>query len=112
MINYKKWDIVLVPFPFIDLKTTKQRPALVISPDEYNLAGDMIIAFITSQLNVAKKPGDCLIKEWQKARLPKPSMIRMKFATISQSIIIKKLGRLTNKDIKNYQKVLIDFLSK
>ena len=112
MINYKKWDIVLVPFPFTDLKTTKQRPALVISPDKYNLGGDVIIVFITSQLNVLKKSGDYLIKEWQEARLPKPSMIRMKFATISQSIIIKKLGRLTDKDIKNYQKVLIDFLSR
>jgi mRNA interferase MazF len=112
MINYKKWDIVLVPFPFTDLKTTKQRPALVISPDKYNLGGDVIIVFITSQLNVLKKSGDYLIKEWQEARLPKPSMIRMKFATISQSIIIKKLRRLTDKDIKNYQKVLIDFLSR
>jgi mRNA interferase MazF len=112
MINYKKWDIVLVRFPFTDLKTTKQRPALIISPDKYNLGGDVIIVFITSQLDVAKRPGDYLIKEWQEARLPKPSMIRMKFATISPSIVIKKLGRLTNKDIKNYQNVLIDFFSK
>ncbi len=109
---YNKWDIILVPFPFTDLKTTKKRPALVISPNLYNKGPDIIIAFITSQLDGNKRLGDYLIKEWGDAKLPKPSMIRMKFATIDQSIVVKKLGKLTAPDIKSFQKQLIQFLTR
>ena len=49
--TYKKWDIILVPFPFTDLKAVRKRPALIISPDEYNEKLDVVIAFITSKLD-------------------------------------------------------------
>ena len=108
-MNYKKWDIILVPFPFTDLKTTKKRPALIISPNEYNDKLDVIIAFITSKLDLEYRIGDYKIKEWKKSSLPKPSMLRMKFATIDKSIIIKTLGILSANDVKEYQKLLVDF---
>lgn len=111
MINYNRWDILLVPFPFTDLTSTKKRPALVISPDEYNLRKDLIIIFITSHLTVDKKAGDYRIKEWAKSNLPKPSMIRMKFATIDQSMVIKKIGKLSKKDIQEFHKILTKFFS-
>ena len=108
---YKKWDIVLVPFPFTDLTTIKRRPALIISPDEYNTNSDIVIAFVTSNLNVDCRMGDYKIEHWQEADLPKPSMIRIKFATIDKSIVIKRLGRIVENDQQNFQKVLIDFFS-
>lgn len=111
MIPYKKWDIILVPFPFTDLSTIKKRPALIISPDSYNDGLDFVIAFITSKIDAKERLGDYQIKYWQKANLPKPSMLRMKFATIDKRIIVKKLGSLTPKDIALYQKELIDFFS-
>ena len=49
----------------------------------------IIIAFITSRISGKQKLGDYLIQNWQKANLPKPSIIRMKFATIDKGIIIK-----------------------
>ena len=110
-MNYNKWEIVLVPFPFTDLKTTKKRPALIISPDEYNKKLDVIIAFITSKLDLEYRVGDYRIQEWEKSNLPKPSMLRMKFATIDKSIIIKKLGKLSEKDVKEFRKLLIDFFA-
>ncbi|NIR51113.1 type II toxin-antitoxin system PemK/MazF family toxin [candidate division KSB1 bacterium] len=107
-MNYNKWDVVLVPFPFTNLTTTKKRPALIISPDEYNKNLDVVIAFITSKLDLEYRIGDYKIQEWEKSNLPKPSMLRMKFATIDKSIIIKKLGRLSEKDVKELSKLLID----
>ncbi len=108
---YNKWDIILVPFPFTTLETTQKRPALIVSPDEYNKKADVVIAFITSKLDVEYKTGDYVIQEWKEAHLPKPSMLRMKFATIDKSIIIKKLGKLTDKDIVHYRELLVRFFT-
>ena len=108
-MNYKKWEIVLVPFPFTDLTTIKKRPALIISPDEYNKKIDVVITFITSKLDLEYRIGDYKIQEWKKSDLPKPSIIQMKFATIDKSIIIKKLGRLSENDVKAFSKLLINF---
>lgn len=106
---YNKWDIILVPFPFTNLETTQKRPALIVSPEEYNKKADVVIAFITSKLDVEYKTGDYALQEWKEAHLPRPSMLRMKFATIDKSIIIKKLGRLKEKDIGHFSDLLVRF---
>ncbi|MEX0845230.1 MAG: type II toxin-antitoxin system PemK/MazF family toxin [Balneolaceae bacterium] len=95
---FDRWDIVLLPFPFTDLSATKKRPALVISPREYNSGPDVLVMFVTSNLKAKAKMGDYILTEWEKAGLPKPSMTRMKIATIDKNLIIKKIAALTEKD--------------
>jgi len=107
--TYNKWEIILVPFPFTNLKSTKRRPALIISPDEYNEKIDVVIAFITSKIDTEYRLGDYQIREWKKAKLPKPSKIRMKFATLDKSMIVKKIGKLSIKDISEFKKILTHF---
>jgi len=34
MINYKRGDVILVPFPFSDQTTIKKRPAVIISSNQ------------------------------------------------------------------------------
>jgi len=41
--------------------------------------------------------------------LPKPSMVRMKFATIDKTIIVKKIGKLEEVDCENTEKILLSF---
>ena len=108
-IPFKQWDVILVQFPFTDFQSTQKRPALVISPDGYNKDGDLIIAFITSQIQKPPRPGDFTLADWKSAKLPKPSLIRMNLATIAQSIVAKKLGRLSTTDISSFQKHFRDF---
>lgn len=110
-MNYKKWDIVLVPFPFTNLQTIKKRPALIISPDEYNAGDDIVILFITSNVSSFGRTGDYIIQEWKKSGLPKPSMTRMKFATIEKSIVIKNIGRLHKSDCTSLVSKLNDFFA-
>lgn len=112
IITYKKWDVVLVPFPFTDLKALKKRPALVISPNDYNDEGmDIVLAFITSKMDSSARIGDYHLKRWKSAGLPKPSMIRMKLVTIDKNIIIKKIGSLTVKDKSDFKNLLIKFMA-
>ena len=48
---YRRGDIILVPFPFTDLSSSKRRPALVVSPDDFNgRLQDLVVIAITSQL--------------------------------------------------------------
>jgi len=49
--RYRRGDIVLVPFPIIDLSSAKRRPALVVSPDTLNQqTQDVVSVAITSNL--------------------------------------------------------------
>ena len=46
----RRGEVVLVPFPFTDLSSAKQRPALVVSADDWNAAQpDVVLVAITSQ---------------------------------------------------------------
>ena len=107
--TYKKWDIVLVSFPFTDFTSDKRRPALIVSPDNFNVGLDVTIVFITSQINSPSRVGDYYLKNWSEAGLPKPSLVRMKFATLHKSIIVKKLGQLESDDRAEIEKILISF---
>jgi mRNA interferase MazF len=78
MISFKQGQIVLIPFPFTDLTTTKQRPALIISSDHYNSTHpDVILAAITSQVPKKLQPYDYLLtgRIQKMAGLPKTSII-------------------------------------
>ena len=96
--SYKRGDVVLVPFPFTDLSTTKRRPALVVSSDEFNATrDDVIVVAITSQLPAvllydehAISPGDLGL-----CGLPKPSIVKLsKIVTLHQQLVLKRIGAL------------------
>lgn len=93
---YKQGDILLIPFPYSDLSTTKQRPVLVLSNSRYNLSHhDLVVAAITS--NVTDR--ECLIiittNDLDEGQLRVESGIRAdKIYTVSRRIVIKKFGHL------------------
>jgi mRNA interferase MazF len=98
MTTFKKWDLVLVSFPFTDLKTTKKRPALIIDSGKNDVHHYYLILFITSKIPATFESGDYQITRWQQAGLPKPSLVRYKIATVDASIVIKRLGSLQETD--------------
>jgi mRNA interferase MazF len=89
--RYKRGDIVLVPFPFTHLSSSKRRPALVISPDAFN-DQDVVLAAITSQLtedqhSLVIEQQDCVDET-----LPRQSFVKLtKIFTIHSTLIVKKL---------------------
>lgn len=108
---YKKWDIVLIPFPYTDLSSTKKRPAVVISSEGYNRGLDIMLLFLTSNLTVERKEGDYKLALWKEAGLPKPSMTRMKIMTLDKDFILKKIGAIQEGDAIRINESLIDFLA-
>ena len=44
MTIYERFDVVVVPFPFVDSPTTKPRPALVLSTRAFNAAHDASVS--------------------------------------------------------------------
>jgi mRNA interferase MazF len=95
-----RFDVILVPFPFSDLSTTKKRPALVVACIKpKHLAMHCIVAMITSNMEGLAFPHDVTLKEYKTAGLPKPSLVRVaKMVTIDSSIAIKSLGSLSKVD--------------
>lgn len=85
-------NIVLIPFPFSDLSSTKKRPVLVLTaPDRHS---DFIAAGITS---VEQKTGAVALETAHllRGRLPKKSWIRTdKLFTLSSEIVVKNFGAI------------------
>jgi mRNA interferase MazF len=102
----KKGDIVLIPFPFTDLKGNKNRPAVVLYVSEL----DVTICFITSELKWQEEFDITLIPT-ELNGLKTKSLIRVsKIATIDSDLVLGELGKLTTYQIKELNKSLTNLL--
>jgi mRNA interferase MazF len=100
-------DVVLVPFPFTNQSTTKQRPAVVVSTRAYAQARpDVVLMAITSQVRSPLAFGEVLMADWQAAQLLKPSVVKPLLATLEQALIIRQLGTFSSADQAALKKVL------
>ncbi len=89
----KKGKIVLVPFPFTDLKGSKIRPAIIL----VNKESDIILAFISTQLNWTEK-SDILLEPSSINGLKKASILRLsKIVTLHKNLILGEIGELDSK---------------
>ena len=65
MTDYNPGDVVLIPFPFTDLSTVKQRPAIILSSRAFNQQhADAILAAITSQVPDVRMSDEYLLNAW------------------------------------------------
>ena len=114
MTPSKPGDVVLLPFPFTDLSTTKQRPAVVVSAETFNARQqDVIVVAITSQIPSTMSPEDYRLssEEQRTAGLPKPSLVKCgKLLTIDQRLIRRLLGRLPPQTLSHVTQRLFTIL--
>lgn len=107
---YKKGAIILIPFPFTDLSSSKVRPALIISN---STQGDDVIAiFISSSVKKENFFHDVMIKKsdenFPQTGLKTSSTIKVnKIATLEKKIILGELGCLDIKTIDKIDKILL-----
>lgn len=93
-----KGNVVLVPFPFDDLTTTKVRPAVCLT-DPVGLHRHVVVAFITSRTPSPILPTDIVLdssqQDFAKTGLRVQSTIRLhRLMTLSTTMIVRDLGAL------------------
>ena len=110
---YRQGDIVLVSFPFTDLTSSKRRPALVLSPDSFNAAGeDLVLAAVTSRITHDPNAVRLLSGDFAAGGLPKPSVVKAtKLFTIHSSLIVKQVGALRTEKMEEVLGSLRRFFS-
>ena len=93
-----KHKIVLVPFPFDDLSSSKVRPAICLT-DTIGIHKHVILAFITSRVPVEPLPTDFVIAdnapEFAETGLRVSSALQLhRMMTVTAGIIARELGEL------------------
>ena len=100
MGSFTAGSVVLVPFPFDDLSTTKVRPAVCLT-NEIQPYGHVVVAFITSQVSTNPSRTDLAIldsdQDFQITGLKASSTVRLhRLMTVSRSIIKRELGHISS----------------
>ncbi len=104
----KKFDIVLVDFPFSDLTKTKKRPALVINSLEGENA---VLCQITTKRRNIQKYEIMLPKESCTGDIRFNSFIYVDMIfTLHKSLIYRKIGEINNTKIKELINQKIKFV--
>ena len=106
----KPYDVVVVPFPFTDRRTSKRRPALALSSETFSAeSGHTVLAMITSAGN-PPWPMDVAI-DAEKAGLRAPSKVRMKLFTLDNRLILHRTGSLSRTDQRTVSAVVVKLLA-
>ncbi len=97
--GFNPGDVILLSYPFGEGAGVRKRPALVISSSGFNQeTGELVIAQITSRVSAPARPGDYAIAEWREAKLPRPALVRARLATLARSLVLRRLGSLSEAD--------------
>ena len=99
--------VLLVPFPFDDFSHTKVRPALCLT-EPMSRNGHLVLAFISSNVNVEPLPFDIILNADDPAFAPTglkvSSVIRLhRLTTMSVSIVKYELGHIVDPTVQEVQ---------
>ncbi|MBS4022288.1 MAG: type II toxin-antitoxin system PemK/MazF family toxin [Dethiobacter sp.] len=110
MGKFIKGDVVVIPFPFSDLSTSKRRPALVLA----GLTGnDIILCQVTSKAVSDEYAVPLLTHDFNEGSLNQDSNIRPnRLFTADESIIVYKAGAINNNKLGMAIDKIIEILAK
>ena len=97
-MTFEPFDIVVVPFPFTDRPVARRRPALVLSSSAFMATHEQSILTMITSSRGQQWPSDIPIQDWEEARLNVPSRVRLKLFTLDNELVVRRLGRLSERD--------------
>jgi mRNA interferase MazF len=97
-MKLQEFDIILVKFPFSDLSSTKNRPALLIKSLEGE--NDIFCQITTKKRNIEKYEIPIKKKDCEgDIRFDSYAYVDM-ITTLHESLILKKIGFIKDKEVK------------
>ena len=108
MERFVRGDVIVIEFPFSDLKSSKRRPALIIKIPK---GEDIIICQITSDSQNKDVEVSLKNNEFAKGGLKRDSYVRIdKITTIKKTRIKYKIGSLKSEKFNEIINKIISFL--
>ena len=106
-------DLVLLSFPFSDLKAIKVRPVIVLSNDDYNSRfRDFIAVPLTSNLKLRDYTIRLTQKDLEQGRLITESKVKVdRIFSVSNDLVKMKIGRVKKQAHVDITKMLLDLIS-
>jgi mRNA interferase MazF len=96
MTGFRPGEVVLVRFPFTDLRTTKLRPAVVVSSADFSFRfDDLVVLALTSHPQPERA---ARLTEWRAAGLPKPTWVKPVIGTLSCRLVKRSIGMVVVAD--------------
>jgi mRNA interferase MazF len=110
MGRFVKGDVVVVPFPFSDLSSSKRRPALVVAP---LLGDDVILCQITSQSKSDSYSVSLIGSDFVRGGINHDSNVRPnRLFTADSSIIAYCAGQISAKKIGEVVNKIVEIVSR
>lgn len=107
MPNYSKNDVVLVQYPFSGVSAQKVRPAVVVNAP--HVSHDLLVVPLTSKTTSLLKR-EFVLTDWTLAGLNVVTAVKRGIYTVHQSLIIKRLGKLSHADSQKIEVALKEWL--
>ena len=103
MSNYSRGEVVLVRHPFSDLSGSKIRPAVIVSSP--HSSKDVFILPLTSK-TTSLLSGEFILKDWSQVGLNVETAVKRGIYTVHQNLIVQKVGKRSNSDLKGIDDAL------
>ena len=91
-------DVVLVPFPFVDLPVARRRPAVVVSGRRFNEAQQQSVLAMVTTATASTWMSDTPLTDLASAGLRTSCVVRLKLFTLENRLLERRLGVLGSAD--------------
>jgi mRNA interferase MazF len=94
MPPFERWDVIAVPFPYVERPIQQRRPALVVAAGLGGSLDLLWVLMITSAANL-RWPEDVEIDDHKDAGLPIPSVVRTTKTATIEARAASRLGAIS-----------------
>jgi mRNA interferase MazF len=102
MDSFEFGEVVVLPFTYSDLLSSKRRPAVVLvdAGDE-----DILVAKITSKRY--DSPFDLTLLDWKREGLLTQSFVRLhKLLVVKKQHVVRRISTLSKEDLEKTRKII------
>ena len=107
MPSYSKNEVILVRYPFSALSGVKVRPAIIVNAP--HVSQDVFLVPLTSR-TTSLLAGEFVLAQWSAAGLHVPTAVKCGLYTVHETLILKRVGRLTPPDAEQVAQALRSWL--